>query len=83
MNTKIGFHLKILCSNYFYEVIKKGLTIEKALIAKWIVKIFKEIKDYLNSSNGKSWYWNKNKNFINDGMVDSKMAQTTQPTLRI
>lgn len=43
MNEKLEFNLQVKCSTFFEEVIAQGLKIEKALIKKDLVKIFKDI----------------------------------------
>jgi len=58
-------------------VIEMGLFIEKAMIAKGQIKIY---KDTPNSSYtmDKSKFWTKNKNVVNDGVVDAKVAALKQ-----
>lgn len=43
LNQELMFHLQ--GSNSFDKVIKKGLSIDKALVAKGLVKTFKETKE--------------------------------------
>lgn len=62
----------------FQEVIEKGLSIENILLEQGTIKIYKDNKDDLNSNNkDKPRFWNKNKNTINDGVVDENMVKMT------
>lgn len=64
----------------FTEVVEKGPILERALIAKGLVKIYNPNKE--KSSEDKSRYLNQNKNAINDGVTDAKHVQVTNTSQR-
>ena len=61
---------------------KKGASIEDALIHKGILKTNKENMN-TNSSNDKEKNFSKKKNVTNDGIVDACMISATQPQLTL
>lgn len=76
MNTELGFHLRMQYATTFEELMEKGLTIERALIAKGLVKIYKD-NNQPSSSNDKTRLWAKNKNVTNNGLVDTNFVEST------
>lgn len=76
----MAHNLSLHCVITFLEVIEKGTIIERALIAKGKIKIYNPDKD--KSSRDKSCYWNKNKNFFNDGVTDTKNFQVAKTSQR-
>lgn len=71
INPKIAFHLQVHYVSSFDEIIDKGVTIEKALVSKGLVKIHNKDKENDNQINDKPWFLSKNKNVISDGVIDS------------
>ena len=61
---------------------KKGASIENALIHKEILKRNKE-KTNTNSSNDKEKNFSKNKNVTNDGILDPRIVKKSQPQLTL
>lgn len=47
------FHLQMQCDNTFDENMDKDITIEKSVIAKGLVKIYRDNKDKIIQSNDK------------------------------
>lgn len=81
---EIEFHLEIKGTNSFAEVITQGLKTKKALIKKGLVKIYKDNKDspFPNYNSDKPKFWNKNKNVVNDGIVDARTVKNAQPVVK-
>lgn len=83
LNEEMEFHLDVKDTDSFNDMITKGLKCERALIKKGLIKIFNEPKDgprpCFNSD--KPNFWNKNKNIINDGVVDARTIQNAQPVV--
>jgi len=67
----MAFHLQVHYASTFDEIIEKGVTIEKALIAKGLVKIYNKNNND-KTSNDKPKFWAKNKNTVGDGATNSK-----------
>lgn len=61
---------------------KKGASIEGALIHKGILKTKKDNTN-TNSSNEKAIFFSKNKNVTNDGIVDARTISIAQPQLTL
>lgn len=76
------FHLEVKYSDSFVEVIAQGLKIEKALIKKGLVKIYKDCPRP-TYNNDKPKFWSKNKNIVNDGIVDARIFKIAQPMIKI
>lgn len=72
--------LQIHCCNTFEDVIEKGVSIEKSLVEKGLVKIFKENHNNLND---KGKFWSRNENSTNDGVVDAKAVDKVHPTIHL
>lgn len=73
VNKEIGYDLRKACFSTFKEVIKRGLAIEKVLIEQGIIKLFKENKDLKGKD--KPRFWNKNKNIVNDVIVNVNIVR--------
>lgn len=79
LNKEIGRELLLKCLDTFDEVIDMGFRIEQTLIDNGTIKI-NDDKDYKgSSSNHKTPFWAKNKNVVNDGVVDAKNTKTSSP----
>lgn len=74
VNKDIGYDLRKSCLSTFKEVIENGLATKKVLIEKGTIKLFKDNKDE-SKGKDKPYLWNKNKNMVNDGVVDSNMIK--------
>lgn len=66
-------NLNLHCVTTFGEVVEKGPIIDRALIAKGVIKIYNPNKEKL--SKDKSCYWNKNKKTVKDGVSNIKHVQ--------
>lgn len=75
------FNLDMKGRKSFNDMITHGLKCEWVLIKKGLIKIYNEPKDgphpCLNSD--KPNFWNKNKNIINDEVVDARTIKSAQP----
>ena len=76
------YELKIKSPSTISKLMKKGASIEDALIHKGILKTNKENTN-TNSSNDKEIFFSKNKNVTNDGIVDGCTIRTKQPQLTL
>lgn len=78
------FHLDMTGTKSFEEMITQGLKCERALIKKGLIKIYNEPKDgpRPHYSNDKSKFWNKNKNIVNDEIVDARTIKIAQPMVK-
>jgi len=83
LHPELSFQLQLQSASTFDELVSKGTIIERALIAKGTIKIFRDNKDYPQNFNDKSHFWNKNKNVVNDGVVDAKNIQTMKAPINI
>ena len=61
---------------------KKGASIEDALVYKGVIKINKDNAN-TNSSTEKAKFFSKNKNVTNDGIVDAQTISTAQPKITL
>ena len=61
---------------------KKGASIEDALVHKGVIKINKDNANS-NSSTDKAKFFSKNKNVTNDGIVDARTINTAQPKITL
>lgn len=68
----------MLFPNTFEDIIEKGLTIERVIIVKGVIKLYNN-SDQTSNSNGKPHIWVKYKNATNDGVVHAKFFQNIQP----
>lgn len=71
LNIKLIIQLQIQCCTTFEDAIEKGVFIDKTLVAKGLVKIFKETP---NAPSDKGIFWSQNKNVTNDGVVKAKVV---------
>ena len=76
------YELKIKSPSTISKLMKKGASIEDALIHKGILKTNKENTN-TSSSNDKEKKFSKNQNVTNDGIVDARTISTTQPQLTL
>ena len=76
------YELKIKSLSIISKLVKKGASIEDALICKGIFKTNKDKKN-TSSSNDKEIFFSKNKNVTNDGIVDACTISMTQPQLTL
>lgn len=79
------FYLEVKCLDTFKDVIAQGLKIEKALIKKVLVKIYKDNKDDPQPAynTDKPKFWSRNMNVTNDGIVDARKVDIAQPTVSL
>lgn len=65
-------------------MITQGLKCEWALIKKGLIKIYNELKDGPHPcfNSDKPNFWNKNKNIINDVVVDARTIKNAQPVVQ-
>jgi len=67
----MSFHLQVQCATTFDEVIERGVQIEKALIAKGLIKtISKDHPTPIHPEKPK--YFNRNKNMVSDRIINTK-----------
>ena len=64
------YELKIKSPSTIANLMKKGASIEDALVHKGVIKINKD-NAITNSSTNKEKFFSKNKNVINDGIVNA------------
>ena len=76
------YELKIKSPSTISKLMKKGASIEDALIHKGILKMNKDNTN-TNSSNDKAKNFLKNKNVTNDDILDACMISTSQPQLTL
>lgn len=76
------YELKLKSPNTIEKLIKKGMNIETALVAKGIIKLNKD-SDNTNNSRDQNRFWYKNKNVTNDGVVDARAVNANQPPFTI
>ncbi|GLJ07896.1 hypothetical protein SUGI_0076310 [Cryptomeria japonica] len=74
VNKAIGYELRKACLSTFKDAIEKGLATEKVLIEQGVIKIIKENKENYKGKD-KPRFWNKNKNTVNDGVVDANIVR--------
>lgn len=77
LHPDLSYQIQIQCPTSFTKVIEMGLFIEKAMIAKGTLKLYKDTPPS-NYTTDKSKFWTKNKNVVNDGVVDAKAAAPKQ-----
>ena len=66
----MAHNFRLHCVTTFVELVEKGPILECALVAKGHIKIYNQDKE--RSFNDKPCFWNKNKNAVNDGVIDTK-----------
>lgn len=81
LNSEMSYRLKLQCLPTFTKLIKNGIQVEEASIKKGTLKFLKEgvsssnNNTYNNQNNNnnsdKSKFWTRNKNIVNDGVVDN------------
>ncbi len=76
------YELKIKSPSTISKLMKKGASIEDALIRKGVLKINKENTN-TNSSNDKEKNFSKKKNVTNDGILDAYTISIAQPQLTL
>lgn len=84
LNEEMEFHLDVKDMDSFNDMITKGLKWERALIKKGLIKIYNEPKDGPHPcfNSDKPSFWKKNKNIINDGVVDARTIKSAQPVVQ-
>lgn len=76
------YELKLKSPSTIEKLIKKGMSIETALVAKGIIKLNKD-SDNTNNSEDRNRFWYRNKNVTNDGVVDARAVNANQPPFTI
>ncbi|XP_059070447.1 uncharacterized protein LOC131860098 [Cryptomeria japonica] len=74
---KMMYELKLKGPSTIAKLIKKGIDIEDALIAKGVIKVNKD-NNNLTKSSDRNKFWSKNKNVTNEGVVDARTVSTSQ-----
>lgn len=64
--------LSCQCLESFEKVAKEGLTLECVLLEKGVLKPYQKDSQGFSLANDKPRYWSKNKNVVNDGVIDAK-----------
>jgi len=82
LQTDLSYQIQVQCPISFSKVIEMGLIIEKSLIAKGQIKLYKDTSS-TNTNNDKPRFWTKNKNVVNDGVVDAKNVAPKQPIFNL
>lgn len=77
LNKEIGRELCLKYLDTFDEVIDLGFWIKQTLINDGTIKINDDKDHKGSSSNHKILFWAKNKNLINDRVVDTKNTKTS------
>lgn len=89
LNDEMSYQLKLQCLPSFKKLIKNGIQIEEASIKRGTLKLSKEgasssnnnyNNNYYNNSD-KSKFWTRNKNVVNDGVVNN--VKTKQLVLNL
>ena len=55
----------------YKDIKEKGMGLKQGLIKDGVIKIYKENTQDWGPSNDKTWYWNKNKNTVTDGVTNT------------
>lgn len=76
------YELKIKSPTTIEKLMKKGASIEDALIHKGVLMVNKDNTN-TNSSTEKVKFFSKKKNFTNDGIVDAWTISMTQPKMTL
>jgi hypothetical protein len=76
------YELKIKSPSTIAKSMKKGASIEDALIRKGVLKVNKDNTN-TNLSTDKAKFFSKNKNVTNDGIVNAQMISATQPKMTL
>ena len=85
----MSYRVQLQCLPTFKKLIENSVKIEEAMVFKGELKLYtKDNRTFLNNNNSnnnndQSKYWNKNKNILNDGVVDNKNIKITQPILNL
>lgn len=74
VNKDIGNELRKYYLSNFKEVIENEMTIERVLIEQETINLLKYNKEESNGKD-KAHFWNKNKNNVNDGVVDANVVK--------
>lgn len=84
LNDEMKFYLDVKDIDSFNDMITKGLKYEWSLIKKGLIKIYNEPKDGPHPcfNSDKPSFWNKNKNIVNDRVVDARTIKSAQPVVR-
>lgn len=77
VQAEVNYQLTMLCPTNFEETIEKGLHIERAFIARGVIKL-KNPRDNSSNSNEKPKIWAKKKNATNNGVVDARAMWNIQ-----
>ena len=76
------YELKIKSPSTIAKLMKKGASIEDALVCKGVIKINKDNAN-VNSSTNKVKFFSKKKNLPNDGIVNARMINIAQPRITL
>lgn len=96
LTSEISYRLKLQCPPSFSKIIENGRKIEDAMAKKGELKLYKEGNDSSNSfnnnnnnnnnnnhNNDKPKFWTRNRNIVNDRVVDANNLKPQQPIFNL
>jgi hypothetical protein len=77
LDQELSYRLNLHCCPHFEKLIENTITIEGALVKRRVIKFDKDNPSSSNHNiNDKTRFWNRNKNIVNDGIVDANNLRT-------
>lgn len=70
----------------FEKMIENGIKIKEAMVKKGVLKLFKGGANSFNNTNknnDKPKFWNRNRNILNGGLVDTNNLKQKQPIFNL
>jgi hypothetical protein len=72
LDQELSYRLNLHFPPNFEKLIENEITIEGALVKRGVIKIDKDNPSSSNhNNNDKTRFWNRNRNIVNDGIVDA------------
>lgn len=93
LNSEMSYQLKLKYLPTFTKLIKNGIQVEEVCIKKVTLRLSKDdvislsnntySNQYNNNNSNKSKFWTRNKNVVNDGVVDPNNVKSKKPVLTL
>lgn len=86
LNEEMSYALKMQCPPIFNKMVENGIKIEEALVKKGVLKLQREGNNSSNNTHHNSdkiKFWNRNRNIVNDGIIDANTVKPKQPIFNL
>lgn len=82
----MSYALKMQCPPSFNKMVENGIKIEETLVKKGVLKLHREGNNSSNNTHNnvdKIKFWNRNRNIVNNGIVDANTMKSKKPIFNL